>query len=161
MNANVRKLALTAHITLSVGWLGAAGCSLALALAGFESRDPQLVRAAYVALDITTTWITIPLSFASLASGVLQSWLTPWGLLRHYWVLVKLLLTTFATVLLFVHARPIRELALQAGLGTLSGNDLRGAQVHLIFDAAAAVITLALATTLSVYKPRGLTPWAA
>jgi len=161
MRAEIRKLVLTTHIAVSVGWLGAVACSLALALAGLTSLDQQLVRAAYVAMGAVTSWITIPLSFASLGSGALQSWVTPWGLIRHYWILIKLLLTLFATVLLVVHAQPIRELASRDVLGTLSSGDLRPVRIHLVFDSAAALLTLLLATALSVYKPRGLTPWAA
>ena len=39
----MRKLALTAHIISSVGWLGAIAGFLALALAGLTSEDPELV----------------------------------------------------------------------------------------------------------------------
>ena len=160
MSTNLRKLTLSAHITVSVGWLGAVACSLVLAVAGLASRDQQLVRAAYLALSLVTSWVTVPLSVASLASGVLQSWITPWGLTRHYWVLIKLLLTAVATALLLVHAQPIRDVATQAAFDMVSMTDLQAARVHLAFDAAVAVMTLFAATVLSVYKPRGLTPWA-
>jgi hypothetical protein len=159
MSANIRKLSLTAHITLSVGWLGSVACSLALAIAGLVSRDAHVVRASYVALGLTTAWITIPLSFGSLLGGVVQSIVSPWGLVRHYWVLVKLVLTVFATTLLLVHAQPIRLLATQATLGTLVGGELQHVRIHVAADAAAALITLLVATILSVYKPRGATPW--
>ncbi|HKU38422.1 MAG TPA: hypothetical protein VJR89_09755 [Polyangiales bacterium] len=160
MRSSTRKLTLTAHITFSVGWLGAVACSLVLALAGLTARDEQVVRAAYLALSLTTSWITVPLSLAALASGLVQSWVTPWGLVRHYWVLIKLLLTVIATALLLLHAQPIRLIATQAGIAVLSMTDLREARIHLAFDAAAALLTLLVATILSVYKPRGLTPWA-
>lgn len=160
MPSSTRKLTLTAHITFSVGWLGAVACSLVLALAGLTARDEQVVRAAYLALSVTTSWTTVPLSLASLASGLVQSWVTPWGLTRHYWVLIKLLLTAMATALLMVHAQPIRDVARQAALDMLSSGELRAARIHLAFDAAAALMTLFVATILSVYKPRGQTPWA-
>ncbi len=47
MTPSVRKVALTAHVTSSVGWIGAFGSFLALALAGLVSQDAQIVRAAY------------------------------------------------------------------------------------------------------------------
>src|SRR5215218_6585420 len=46
----LRKFVLTAHVTSSVGWLGAVTVFLALAVAGLTSQDAQTVRAAYLAM---------------------------------------------------------------------------------------------------------------
>jgi hypothetical protein len=64
MTAGVRKIALTTHVTSSVGWLGAVAAFLALAIAGVASNDSQLVRAAYLAMHLTTWFVIVPLSFA-------------------------------------------------------------------------------------------------
>ena len=48
MTASLRKFALTAHVTCSVGWLGAVAGFLALAVTGLTSPDAQMVRAAYL-----------------------------------------------------------------------------------------------------------------
>ena len=50
MTPGLRKFALTTHVTSSVGWLGAVGAFLALAIAGVGSEDAQIVRAAYLAM---------------------------------------------------------------------------------------------------------------
>ena len=52
---------------------------------------------------------------------------------------------------------PVGQLADVVRQATLVGGQLQGLRVQLIADAGAAVIVLLLATTLSVYKPRGLT----
>jgi len=83
MRSGLRKFALTAHVTASVGWLGTVAAFLAVALAGLNSDDPA----------------------------------------------------------------------------TLASTDLRAVRVQLVVDAAAAVFVLLVAATLSVYKPRGLTPY--
>jgi hypothetical protein len=46
MTPSIRKLLLTAHITLSVGWFGAVAAFLALAIVGLTSRDAEMVRTA-------------------------------------------------------------------------------------------------------------------
>ncbi len=102
MTSSLRKLVLTAHVTFSVGWLGAVAAFLVFAIAGLTSQDIQIVRSAYLAMDLTARFVIVPLAFASLVSGLIQSLGTPWGLFRHYWVLLKLLLTTFATIVLLV-----------------------------------------------------------
>jgi hypothetical protein len=102
MTTGVRKFALTAHVTSSVGLLGSIAAFLALAIAGLTSQDIKMVRAAYLAMELIARFVIVPLAFASLLTGLIQSLGTPWGLFRHYWVVVKLLLTVFATVVLLV-----------------------------------------------------------
>ncbi|HEU0079499.1 MAG TPA: hypothetical protein VFQ76_17715 [Longimicrobiaceae bacterium] len=157
MTPRLRKLALTAHVASSVGWLGAVASFLALAVAGLTSPDAQVVRAAYVATEVTTWLVIVPLSVAALLTGLVQSLGTPWGLFRHYWVLAKLVLTLVATLLLLLHTQPIGYVAGVAAETTLSGGDLRGLRIQLVADAGAALLVLLVATALSVYKPRGMT----
>ncbi|HYR11547.1 MAG TPA: hypothetical protein VEQ60_27440, partial [Longimicrobium sp.] len=76
----LRKLALTAHVACSVGWLGAVAGFLALAVAGLASRDPRTVAAVYPAMELITMYVIVPLSLASLLTGLIQSLGTPWGL---------------------------------------------------------------------------------
>jgi hypothetical protein len=153
----MRKLALTAHITASVGWLGAVAAFLALAIVGLVSEGEQQVRGAYLAMDAITKAVILPLSLASLATGVIQGLGTPWGIFRHYWVVFKLVINLLATLLLLVHMQPVGHLAEVAAQGPVAGDEHRELQVQLLFDAAAAVVALVLATILSVYKPKGLT----
>jgi hypothetical protein len=102
MTPGLHKLALTAHVTSSVGWLGAVGGFLALAVAGLTSQDVQMVRAAYIATELITWFVIVPLAFASLLTGLVVSLGTQWGLFRHYWVVVKFMLTIGATLLLLL-----------------------------------------------------------
>jgi hypothetical protein len=157
MTPRHRKFALTAHVASSVGWLGAVAVFLALAVAGLTSQDAQTVRAAYLAMELTTWFVIVPLSFASLLTGLVQSLGTEWGLFRHYWVLAKFLITILATLLLLVHTQPIGILAGVARETMVSGADVGRLQIQLVADAGLALLALLVATTLSVYKPRGMT----
>ncbi len=155
----LRKLALVVHVTASVGWTGSVAAFLALALVGLQSQDAILVSGMYLAMDVTAAYVIVPLSIASLASGVVQSLGTSWGLFRHYWVLAKLLITAVSTFLLITHTRGISYVADIAGQMALGSGDLRELRVQLAVDAAAAIVVLLVTTLLSVYKPRGLTPY--
>lgn len=157
MAARVRKFALTAHIAFSVSWLGAVAAFLALSVAGLAADDPLLARAAYLAMELITWWVIVPLSVASLFSGIIQALGSPWGLLRHHWVLVKLLMTIMATLILLLHTRPISIVATAAAERALSRADLGALRLQLVVDAGAALVALLVTTTLSVYKPRGVT----
>ena len=159
MPPRLRTFALTAHVTASVGWLGAVASFLALAVAGLTSEDAQMVRAAYLAMELTTSFVIVPLSFASLLTGLVQALGTPWGLFRHYWILIKLLITILATILLLVHMQPVSYMASVAAETTLGSGELGRLRIQLVADAGAALLALLVATILSVYKPRGLTPY--
>ena len=83
MSPRVRRLALTAHVASSVGWFGAVAAFLALAVVGLTSADSQTIRAVYLVME-SVAWLTlVPLAFASLLTGVVQSLGTVWGLFRH------------------------------------------------------------------------------
>jgi hypothetical protein len=157
MRPAVRQFALVAHVVCSVGWLGAVVVFLALAIVGINSHDGERIRAAYLAMDIATWSVIVPLSFASLATGLVQSVGTPWGLFRHYWVLIKLLLTAVATAILLLHTQAITRVAEIAAQRSLSATDLARLRLQLVVDAAVAILALLVTTILSVYKPRGLT----
>jgi hypothetical protein len=159
MTAGLRKFALTTHVTSSVGWLGAVGAFLALAIAGVSSQDAQIVRAAYLAMHLTTWFVIVPLSLAALLTGIIQSLGTTWGLFRHYWVVTKLLLTVLATIILLVHTQPIDRVAAVAAQTTLATGDLRQLRIQLVGDACAALFVLLVTTMLSVYKPWGMTSY--
>ncbi|MGW7056117.1 hypothetical protein [Streptomyces sp. NPDC054887] len=153
----MRKAALTAHVAASLGWLGAVVAFLALAVAGLISGDPQTVRSSYIAMELVAWAVVVPLAAASLVTGVVQALGTVWGLFRHYWMIAKLLITVFATVLLLVHMQPVGHLADAAGRAALADGELEGMRVQLIADAGAAVVVLLIAAGLSVFKPRGTT----
>ena len=159
MTTGLRKFALTTHVTSSVGWLGSVAAFLALAIAGVGSQDPQLVRAAYLAMHVITWFVIIPFCVAALLTGLAQSLGTTWGVFRHYWVLTKLILTALATIILLLHTQPIERVAAMAAETALSAADARQLRLQLLGDAAAALFVLLMTTALSVYKPWGLTPY--
>src|SRR6266404_9001647 len=157
MTSRIRNFALTAHVTSSVGWLGAVAGFLSLAIAGLTSHDAQIVRAAYLAMNLTAWFVIVPLAFASLLTGIVQSLGTEWGLFRHYWVLTKLLLTVFATIVLLLKMELISRIAGVAAPTTLSGADLRQPRIALALHAGGGLLVLLVAATLSVFKPWGRT----
>ena len=157
MKPGLRKVVLLAHITFSVGWIGAVAGFLALAITGFTSQNVEMVRAVYPAMEVTARFVIVPLAFASLLSGTIQSLGTPWGLFRHYWVVAKLLLTIFATVVLLKKMPLIGYVAHLAAETPLPRAALRANGFPLLIHAAGGILVLLVITTLSVYKPWGLT----
>ena len=159
MRPTVRKFVRTVHVTVTVGWLGSVAAFLALAIVGLTSPEQKLVSAAYLSMDVIARYVILPLSVVPLVlTGPLLSLGTLWGLFRHYWIIVKLVINILSTLILIVHMRPIQHMARVAVNGTLSSAD-RGGQIQLVVAAAAGLLALLAATGLAVYKPRGMTAY--
>jgi hypothetical protein len=157
VNPDLRKVALSAHVIASVGWLGAVAVFIALGLAGVTSSDAEVSRSAYIAMDVSARWVIVPLCVGSLLTGFVSSFGTPWGVFRYYWVAVKLVMAVPSTVLLFVHLRPISEMARMAAQTTLPGTEISRLRLEIVGEAGVALVVLLVATVLSVYKPSGRT----
>jgi hypothetical protein len=152
----LRKLALTVHLTASVGWIGAVLAYLALGVAAVTSREAQTVRAAWIAMELTGWFAIVPLALAALLTGLVMALGTSWGLFRHYWVLITLVLTILATAVLLMHMPDVSALAAVAR--ATNGAALAGLGGDLV-HAGGGLLVLLVITVLNVYKPRGLTPY--
>lgn len=157
MAPRLRKLALALHVLSSIGWAGALAAFLALAAVGLASEDAGTVRIAYVANGMITWYVIVPLALVSLLSGIVQALATPWGLIRHYWVLLKLVIVATATFMLMMKTGPIGYIAGAAAAGGLSGADLLGLRASILAHAVGGLLVLVWAAALGIYKPRGLT----
>lgn len=158
MKPRLRKLLLTTHVTVSVGWLGAIAAYLAPAIVGLASHDLETVRACQLVMGLLAWFVIVPLALATLATGLVQSLATEWGVLRHYWIVAKLVLTLLAVGVLLGHMRTIDGLAgmTDDALQAASAGQLK---THLVVHAAGGAVVLLAATTLSVFKPWGKTSW--
>ena len=155
MTPAVRRLALTAHVVSSVGWLGAVAAFLGLAVVGLTSRDGDTVRGAYLVMEPAAWFVLVPLAFASLLTGLVQSLGTTWGLFRHYWVVFKLLIGLVSTFVLLLY---MDTFAFMARVAADRSADLASVRnPSPVIHAALALLLLAVATALAVYKPPGLT----
>lgn len=160
MTSNIRKLMLTFHVTASIGWAGALAVFLAHSLVSLSNQDPAIVRAACLMMGITAWFVILPLAATSLVTGLVQALGTAWGLFRHYWVTIKLLLTAFATAVLLLKLTPISALA-AAAQTAVSLQDFAGLKLSLVVHAAGGLGMLLVITALAIYKPAGLTPYGA
>lgn len=155
MPPRLRKLVLTAHVTASVGWLGAVVVFLALAVVGLTDQNALTVRGVYVVMEPTAWLVLLPLAAASLLTGIVQAVGSPWGLFRHYWVVLKLVITVLSTLVLLAYMGTFAALAAAAAD---PGTDLDAVRnPSPAIHAGIALSGLLGAAVLSVYKPRGVT----
>jgi hypothetical protein len=156
-DARTRKVALITHVTCSVGWLGAVAASVVLGVAGIAADGSTTVRSAYVSLELIGWFALVPLGIASLLTGVVQSLITTWGLVRHYWVLAKLIINVIAVAVLLLYMQSLAVLADRARATGLHADAVDLSDPSPMLHGAVALLMLIIATALSVLKPPGLT----
>jgi hypothetical protein len=157
----LRKFMLTIHVTSSVGFFGSVAAFLSLSIAGYVSGNEMIARSSYLSMEWMAWYVIVPLCVASFVSGIAQSLGTPWGLIRHYWIIVKLCISLLSAAVLVLHMRPIAYMAERAMEGAVSGGSFDSLRIQLIANAGMAALALVMATVLSVYKPKGITRYAA
>jgi hypothetical protein len=141
------QAALTVHILTSVGWFGIAIVVAFCGIVGSSTGDGPLAHALFRAMEISP-WLSIPFGLAAAASGVVLSLGTKYGLIRYWWVVIKIAITI---AVIATDAVLIRVVAHDAVVSAHATNPL----VH---GTIAHVVVLTIATVLSVYKPRARTP---
>lgn len=154
MSARARKATLTAHVAVSVGWIGAVVVYLVLGVTAITSESIQTVRAVWLAMEAAGWFAIVPLALTSLGTGLIMALGTRWGLFRHYWVLISFLLTLLSAVVLVLHMPTVST---QAALAQQSqGAALEALGGDLAHPGVGLVILLTI-QALNMYKPRGMT----
>ena len=155
LSTNLRKLNLIVHLTSSLGWFGGCLAFIFLGVFALNQGDFQVAGSLSYGLKICTWYVILPLCIISLFSGIIQAVGTQWGLFKHYWIIIKLLLTCMATILLIIHLQPIDMLSnafIKDGVDRVTASQNI---ISLISKAGLAAITILLLTTISVFKPWG------
>ncbi|WP_454860946.1 DUF2269 domain-containing protein [Promicromonospora soli] len=119
----------------------------------YAGADEQTVRAAHLMMEPVLRYALVPLAAVALVTGTVQALGTPWGLLRHYWVTISLVLTTFAFVILVLHLPAVEAMAAIAANSTSDVDQLGGD----LFHAVGGLVVLLVPLALNIYKPRGMT----
>jgi hypothetical protein len=152
----LRRAMLAAHIICSVGWIGATAAYLALGVAAEVNMQPQTVRAAWIGMELSGWFVIVPFGCLGYLTGLVLSLGTPWGLFKHYWVVIALVLTTLSLAVLLLHMPSISALAALARTADDAVVSRLGGDVP---HPALGLLVLIVVTVLNVHKPRGLTPY--
>jgi hypothetical protein len=145
-----RTALLTVHVAVSVGWLGLDGALVALEVTGLGTSDPGGRAGIAAAMATIVVWVLTPVVFCSLVSGLVLALSTSWGLVRHWWVLIKcgIAAALTATGLLLMLPR----------LHQIIAGDAEPVRMQMLIGRSIALALLLAATGLSVVKPWGKTP---
>lgn len=161
LKPKTRKFVLLVHGISALGWLGLNIGNLTLELTGVFTTDPTTQHAVYRVLGLLADTLLIPISLIAFTTGVLLSVGTHWGLLRHWWIVVKFALTLIAVVLIPLSLLPgIHDLVdLVDATPADQLVERGGAAVQLITAGCVSTTMYVTNAVLSVYTPWGRTAY--
>ena len=146
----MRKAMVVIHIVVSLGWMGAGAANVVLAFTALLG-DQTLRYACYRFIQQIDTFLVIPAAFTALTTGIVLGLATPWGVLRYWWVLIKLILTVVVIVASTFSIGVWVELSIEA----TRGGGTSPYALQLIVGALANIVAFLFMTWLSVVKPGG------
>ena len=155
LSARLRKVLLLVHISAAGVWLG---LDLVLGILVFTAlgADPTGAGAAAASLAAVATWPLVIAGLVTLVTGVLLGLGTKYGLVRYWWVLVKLVVNVVLVTLVLVLWPGVTAVG-DAGRAALAGGESPTIPATLVFPPIVSSTALIVALTLSVFKPWGRT----
>lgn len=162
LRRNGRRATLFAHLVFALGWLGVDIVIAVLAVAGFNAEDPNRIAGYYLAIGTFAVPLLLVFGIGALATGLLLSLGSGWGIVRYWWVTAKLGINLLLSTLVLVLLRPVLdEAATQvAQIDPTLRDRLAGVDSDLLYPGFVSGTFLLAAALLAVYKPWGRTPWA-
>ena len=155
LGARTRKGVLVVHIVSAGAWIGIDVVMAVLVFTALGTDDDGIKAFCYRALELFVVWPLLTTGLVCLSSGVVLGLGTKWGLVRYWWVAIKLAMNILLTALVLVALRPqVMEMAEQ-GRRFMSGEAASLAVGDLIYPPIVSPTALLIAFVLAVFKPWG------
>ncbi|MGI5167970.1 hypothetical protein ACQEU3_26830 [Spirillospora sp. CA-253888] len=150
-----RKATLIVHIIAAGAWIGIDVIVAVLVVTGRFGASEEVRGLAYRSLATFVVWPMLISALLSLATGLLLGLGTRWGLLRYWWVAVKLVLNLVLCVLIVLALQPGMEEVGEYGRALGAGAAEPREVSDLFYPPAVSLTALTIATVLAVAKPWG------
>lgn len=151
----MRKVTLVVHIVSAGAWIGIDVVVGVLVVAGWFTGDPSIKGVAYMALGSFGVGPMLTTGLICLGSGVLLGLGTRYGLVRYWWVAIKLMMNIVLCTLIIVLLRPGMPDLVEHGRSLLANGPSDLDVSGLFFPPAVSLTVLVAATFLAVFKPLG------
>lgn len=151
-----RRLVLTLHVVSAGAWIGIDVMVAVLVAVGMTTADPAAAALAYQVLGSYVVGPMLVSALVCLGTGVALGLFTRWGLMRYWWVLVKLVLNLALCAAILFALRPGMPEVLEHGRALAAGAaPAAGAVSQMVYPPAVSLAALTLATWIAVAKPWG------
>src|SRR5919112_5877794 len=106
LGARTRKGVLVVHIVSAGVWIGIDVVMAVVIFTALLADEDNTKALCYRALELFAVWPLLTTGLVCLASGVVLGLGTKYGLVRYWWVAIKLVLNIVLTALVLVAMRP-------------------------------------------------------
>ena len=156
LGARTRKGVLVVHIVSAGVWIGIDVVMAVLIFTALLANDDNTKALCFRALELFAVWSLLTAGLVCLASGVVLGLGTKYGLVRYWWVAIKLVLNILLTALVPIALQPEVSRAAEQGWRFTAGEPASLVVGNLIFPPIVSPSALLIAVVLAVFKPWGL-----
>lgn len=151
-----RKAVLVLHIASVGSWLGIDVVMAVLVFTALGTDDDSTKALCFRALELVAVWPMTISGLTCLTTGVLLAMGSKYGLVKYWWVVLKLTINLLLSTLVLIALRPgVNEMAEQARVQEAGGDAILNAG-DMVFPPIVSPTLLMVAVVLSVFKPWGL-----
>ena len=155
LGARTRKGVLVVHIVSAGAWIGIDVVMGVLVFTALLAANEGARALCYRALELFAVWPLIVTGLVCVASGVVLGLGTKYGLVRYWWVAIKLVLNIVLTALVPFALAPEVSRAAEQGWRFAAGEPASLVVGNLIFPPIVSPTALLIAVVLAVFKPWG------
>jgi hypothetical protein len=155
LGGKARKWVLLVHILSAAVWLGVDLALGILVVTSIVVDDRYTAGMAIQAVDVFAIWPMFGSSIVCLVSGVVLGLGTKYGIVRYWWVAVKLVINVVFSMLIYFALRPGMGDAATIGERMVAGDPTASVPLDLLNPVIVAPVLLLTAYLLSVFKPWG------
>ena len=156
LGARTRKGVLAVHIVSAGVWIGIDVVMAVFIFTALLANDDDTKALCFQALALFAVWSLLTAGLVCLVSGVVLGLGTKHGLVRYWWVAIKLVLNILLTALVPIALQPEVSRAAEQGWRFAAGEQGSLVVGNLIFPPIVSPTALLIAVVLAVFKPWGL-----
>lgn len=159
LNLTKKNILVSIHVISICAWFGSTLC---LILLGFYLKNAQNTEQLVYTLTsmhlIDENLLKFP-ALATLITGILLSIWTQWGLVKYYWIVIKLIITILIILLgiFFINDwfQYLIEAADKIGIQALNKHSFKSTWLLIILTGVFNLICMGFMTFITYFKPFG------
>ena len=155
LSGRARKAVLLVHVLSAAAWLGIDLALGILVVVALSTTDVNTAAISVQAIDVFAIWPMLGASVVCLISGVVLGVTSKYGLVKYWWVALKLFMNVGMSLLIAFSLRPGVAEAARIGERMAAGDPTAVLSPELMYPVVVAPTLLLFAYILSVFKPWG------
>ncbi|MXQ53695.1 hypothetical protein [Shimazuella alba] len=159
LNQKKKQFLVAVHVISVASWIGGTFGMLLLGFYLQNAVDEHQLHYTLLSMEVIDENLLKYPALLSLLTGILLSIWTQWGLFKHYWITIKLVLTllTITIGILFLNkwTTGLLEFINKLGVASLQNQDFQNSWLSIIIVASFNLLCLLFMVFITYYKPFG------